>query len=159
GIHIGLLDTMRLLRCDSTDLGEFLDMAVKMALANQESNDKSRYNGTAWKIKREKAATSKAVMTYCRPAWLDIEGREKVGKHIVGGTYRKIPERVAVIKRIFQLAAAGCGRKMIAAQLIKDGATPFGRLLTEAEVDDWPRRCEQQKESKKRPPPTEEEMD
>jgi DNA invertase Pin-like site-specific DNA recombinase len=155
GIHIGRLDTMRLLRADSTELGDAVDALVKLAQGNEESNRKSKWNGAAWKSKRKDAADKGAIMTAACPAWLEIEGRRKVGKHMVGGTYREIPERVAAVRRTFELAAAGHGRTTIVAKLNAEGVKPFGRPLTEADVESWDRR----RKEKRKPLPTAKEKD
>jgi hypothetical protein len=95
GIHVGRLDRMKLLRCDSTDPGDFFEAAVEFMRGNSESNAKSDRNGSEWRRKRKAARESKAVMTHQLPAWI----REENGKLVL------IPERAAVLRRIVDLAA------------------------------------------------------
>jgi hypothetical protein len=95
GIHVGRLDRMKLLRCDSTDYGDFFEAAVEFMRGNSESNAKSDRNGSEWRRKRKAARESKAVMTHQLPAWV----REENGKLVL------IPDRAAVVRRIVDLAA------------------------------------------------------
>jgi hypothetical protein len=64
------------------------------------------------------------ILTHALPLWLEERGGKAVA----------IPERAAVVKRIFALAAAGYGRIRIAKRLREEGVNPFGRPLTEADV-------------------------
>jgi DNA invertase Pin-like site-specific DNA recombinase len=51
-IHIGRLDKMKLLRHDSTDVGDFFEAAIEFLRGNSESTMKSFRNGNAWNRKR-----------------------------------------------------------------------------------------------------------
>src|SRR5262249_33112064 len=57
GIHVGRLDRMKLLRYDSTDVGDFFEAAIEFMRGHSESLAKSERNGKAWEEKR-KAATA-----------------------------------------------------------------------------------------------------
>jgi DNA invertase Pin-like site-specific DNA recombinase len=132
GIHIGRLDRMKLLHCESTDPGDFFEAAVELMRGHGESNRKSELVGKAWKLKREAAIGKKEQpprkkdgrvtksLTDRLPAW--IEDR--------GGKLRLIPRRAAIVKRIFKLAAAGYGHGLIVKKLTEDGVPPFGDYVT-----------------------------
>jgi DNA invertase Pin-like site-specific DNA recombinase len=78
-------------------------LAVFVQLAYQESKQKSDRISALWEKRREQARKSGQFMAGELPAWL-----EKVNGVIV-----PIPERVATVKRIFQLAVEGYGRARI----------------------------------------------
>src|SRR5262245_19135902 len=48
GIHVGRLDRGKLLRYDSTDVGDFFEAAVELMRGNSESTAKSLRNGDRW---------------------------------------------------------------------------------------------------------------
>ncbi|HKB34923.1 MAG TPA: recombinase family protein [Gemmataceae bacterium] len=116
GIHVGRLDRMKLLRCDSTDTGDFLEAAIELIRGHSESAAKSMRNGAAWKRKREAARKSRAIITRRLPAW--IEKRD--------GELRLIPERAATLRLIYQLRASGYGYPQIVGRLTREGIEPFG---------------------------------
>src|SRR5262249_2700461 len=58
GIHVGRLDRGKLLRCDSTDVGDFFEAALEFMRGNSESQMKSHRNGAAWQRKRKTARES-----------------------------------------------------------------------------------------------------
>src|SRR5262245_49327716 len=53
GIHVGRLDRMKLLRCDSTDPGDFFEAAVELMRGHGESKRKSDLNLAKWRGKRQ----------------------------------------------------------------------------------------------------------
>jgi DNA invertase Pin-like site-specific DNA recombinase len=87
-----------------------------LASAYQESKDKSDYAKSVWRQRRLSARTGKKPMFNRLPAWLAM----KNGKILV------VPERAAVVRRIFDLAAAGYGHTRIVAALIAEGVPAFG---------------------------------
>jgi DNA invertase Pin-like site-specific DNA recombinase len=115
-IHVGRLDNMRLLRYDSTDYGDFFDAAVEFVRANSESNMKSHRNLGGWRIRREAARSKGETATRRLPAW--VEERD--------GVRLAIPDRAAVIRRIFTLSAAGYGVYSIRRLLHQEGVPAFG---------------------------------
>lgn len=119
GIHVGRLDRMKLLRCDSTDAGDFFEAAVELMRGNSESAAKSDRNGKAWKRKRAAARESRRVITRMLPAWVRLDGDRLA----------LIPERAAAVRRIFALARSGYGLKRIAQTLTAEGVEPFGEVV------------------------------
>lgn len=116
GIHVGRLDVMKLLRCDSTDIGDFFGTAAEFSRGHSESAAKSMRNGAAWRRKREEARESGALITRRLAAW--VEERD--------GKLRLVPQRSAVVRRIFRLAAGGYGAARIVKTLTEEKVPPFG---------------------------------
>jgi DNA invertase Pin-like site-specific DNA recombinase len=116
GIHVGRLDTMKILRCDSTDVGDFFEAVGEFYRGHSESNAKSYRNSSAWRRKREAAREGKGIITRRLPGWV----REENGQLVL------IEERAAVIRRIFDLAGAGCGGRAIRRRFLEEKVPPFG---------------------------------
>ncbi len=96
-------------------------MSLMLALltfirANEESETKARRLVAAWSHKRTKASEKK--LTAICPAWLKLDrATEQFGI---------IPERAAVVRRIFEETLAGRGQHVITADLNRDGVPVFG---------------------------------
>jgi DNA invertase Pin-like site-specific DNA recombinase len=116
GIHIGRLDRMKLLRAESTDPGDFFEASVEFMRGNSESATKSERNKKWWRRQRKLAREGKAVLTPMLPAWLEVRD----GKAVL------IPERAAIVRRIFALTAAGHGRMAIVRLFTAEGVPAFG---------------------------------
>jgi hypothetical protein len=116
GIHVGRLDRMKLLRCDSTDYGDFFEAAVEFMRGNSESAAKSMRNGAAWARKRKAARESGEIITHRLPAWVEERG----------GKLRLVPYRAAIVKRIFRLSAGGYGAALIVKRLTQEKVPAFG---------------------------------
>jgi DNA invertase Pin-like site-specific DNA recombinase len=84
--------------------------------ANEESATKSRRVRAAWGAKRAKAATQ--PLTERCPAWLKLRD-DRSG-------FDLIPERAAVVRRVYERAAAGTGQHAIAQQLNREDVPVFG---------------------------------
>jgi DNA invertase Pin-like site-specific DNA recombinase len=86
-------------------------------LGNQENRKKAERVGAAWEMKRkhigERKLTSRCV------AWL------KLTKD--GTKFEFVPERVAILRRIFDMASEGRGANGIAKTLQHEGVETFGR--------------------------------
>ncbi len=85
--------------------------------ANEESATKARRLRAAWEAKRAKLS-SKTPITAKLPAWLRL-GQDRT-------VIEEVPERVAVVRRIFDQAASGVGQHRIAAMLNEEGIEPWG---------------------------------
>jgi DNA invertase Pin-like site-specific DNA recombinase len=116
GIHLGRLDRMKLLRCDSTDPGDFFDYALEAMRGHSESEAKSMRNGAAWQRKRRAARQDREIITRRLPAWIEV----------YDGKLRLIPERAAIVKRIFALAASGHGNALIVKRLTEERVPALG---------------------------------
>jgi hypothetical protein len=116
GIHVGRLDRGKLLRCDSTDAGDFFECAIEFMRGNSESAAKSIRNGAAWARKRKAARESGAALTHRLPAWVEERG----------GKLKLIPDRAKLIRCIFRLSAGGYGAALIVKRLTAEGVPPIG---------------------------------
>ncbi len=88
---------------------------------------KSERVGAAWAEKKNDARKNGTIQTTRLPAWLEVVGRKRVGKHVSGGEFRVIPERVAVVKRMFDMVCNGYGLSLIVKQLTADKVETWGR--------------------------------
>jgi hypothetical protein len=120
-IHVGRLDKMRLLRHDSSDMGDFFEAAVEFGRGHSESNMKSFRNKAKWERRRRRALKKNATITKRFPAWI---AENDQGERVL------IPERAQVLKRIFHLTIDGYSNVAIANLLNQEKVPPFGHLLT-----------------------------
>lgn len=79
--------------------------------ANEESETKAKRLRAVWTAKRERALASGTRMTTRGPAWL----------RAAGDGWEIIPERAAIIRRIFDETLAGAGQHRIAERLTTEG--------------------------------------
>jgi DNA invertase Pin-like site-specific DNA recombinase len=93
-------------------------LAVFVQLAYQETKQKSERIAASWDRRRARAREKGILATSQLPAWLEYHD----------GKARAIPERVAVVRRIFKLAASGYGYARIVQTLERDKVPPFGEL-------------------------------
>lgn len=87
--------------------------------AHEESAMKASRLKAAWAEKRTQANQHKKPMTSSCPAWLDL--------HRKTGLFHEVPERVQVVRRIFDMTLDGAGQEGIAQILNREGVPPFGR--------------------------------
>lgn len=98
----------------------------EMQRAYAESKRKSDLLSESWKAKRAKVTTEK--MTSVAPAWL----------RLVDGRFEPLPERVAIIRRIFEeLADHNIGKAKIAARLNAEGVQSWGRRKKDGSLPTW----------------------
>jgi DNA invertase Pin-like site-specific DNA recombinase len=94
-----------------------LMMAImELTRGHGESAMKSERLTGAWQTRKKRARETGRVVTRLLPAWL----REKDGKPIL------IPDRAEVVRRIFDMAAAGYGQTSIVKKLTQEGVPAFG---------------------------------
>jgi DNA invertase Pin-like site-specific DNA recombinase len=97
--------------------------------ANEESATKGRRLKAAWEGKRIKAADK--PLTSRIPAWLELDK--------AAGAFRLIPERAAVVRRIFDMLTAGVGQHAIAETFNREGVPTFGDPGTKRKAEMWHR--------------------
>lgn len=95
---------------------QLIDMVVTAKLSNEESEKKSERLRAAWARKRRRAADGVPLTSIC-PAWLH--------KSEDGTRYFVDVDKAAVVRRIFEMAASGHGRSLIAQTLNKEGVPPI----------------------------------
>ena len=93
-------------------------MSIMMAVfgfarANEESAMKSRRVRAAWQHKRDNA--SARPLTAVAPGWLRLNGDK----------FEVIPERAALVRRMFAMSSSGLGKSGIARQLNTEGIPPW----------------------------------
>jgi len=89
---------------------------VHMSRAHSESSLKGMRVSKAWKKKQSDAREYKKPLGAACPYWIKYED----------GIYKVIEERVRVIEKIFYLASAGYGQRLIAKMLNKENIPTFG---------------------------------
>lgn len=105
-----------------------LEVLLIGKLAHDESQNKSDRIGDSWRRKQEKAKAG-VVMTTKTPGWLRVtEDRSRI---------EEIPERVALVREIYELAANGYGARAIAQTLNKRGAPSFREAWKDGQVVGW----------------------
>jgi DNA invertase Pin-like site-specific DNA recombinase len=95
---------------------QLLVAVLTFARANEESAMKGRRVRAAWDRKKQEAA-QKPLTKVC-PAWLRMK-EDRSG-------FEVIPERGDIVRRVFELTAAGVGQNSIAATLNREGVPTFG---------------------------------
>ncbi len=99
-----------------SDRGISLIISIShMARAHDESATKSVRVKEAWKAKRERGG----ILTGMAPAWLRLNADRK--------GWLKVPEKVQVVRHIFDLASQGLGSPSIARQLNAEGVATMAR--------------------------------
>jgi DNA invertase Pin-like site-specific DNA recombinase len=89
------------------DIGNLMYSLMVMSRAHEESLMKSKRLSAAWENKRQKARKTGHKLTKTCPAWLELKNEE----------FHVIPDRVEVVKQIFQMALDGLGYVSIAKRL------------------------------------------
>lgn len=89
--------------------------------SHEESATKASRLKAVWLEKRASAVKNGKPMTASCPAWLSLDKGT--------GTFSVIPERVAIVQRIFQMTLEGVGQHGIALAFNREGVPTFGRSL------------------------------
>lgn len=101
------------------NLGQIMEMIVQLALAHDESLKKSERLAKAWSRKR--AILDDCKLTSVCPAWLELSEDK--------ARFKQIPEAVAVVRRVYKLAADGLGTNGITRLLNDEEVPPIGRRV------------------------------
>ncbi len=88
---------------------------VDMARAHTENKEKGRKVKEAWDAKR----ASGKPLTAMGPAWLELDKAR--------GEWRFVPDKVATVQRVFELAASGLGAPTIASKMNDAGIPTMGK--------------------------------
>lgn len=102
-------------RLASSDPSLMLMLVVKMSQAHLESVRKSELVGKAWRQKKALARSELKPLTKRCPEWLELKD----------GKFCPRPDRVSIVRRIFDETIAGMGRREIARRLNLEGIPPF----------------------------------
>ncbi|MGE6100860.1 recombinase family protein [Aeromonas salmonicida] len=118
GIVIVTLSDKQIFRRGQVDFTKLIVSIVYMARANDESEMKSRRSREAWINGRDQARNNNKVIANSRlPSWLTRDGEQIV----------PIPERVAIVNEMFEMAKSGCGYEQIAKVFLEKGYKTFGK--------------------------------
>jgi DNA invertase Pin-like site-specific DNA recombinase len=116
GVRVVQLSPYEMLLTEKSNGWELMRAVMELSRGHGESALKSERVGKAWRQKKKAARENGQVMTRRLPAWVEERG----GKLVL------IPERAAVVKRIFDLSAAGYGLSSLARLLTTEGIPCFG---------------------------------
>lgn len=120
GIVVATVEGDRRYDQHNLDMQTIIEVIVKAQLANEESEKKASRLAAAWASKRRRLASGElSVLTKRAPAWLAVEGSPP--RFVI------IPERAAVVRRIFEDTIAGLGKHHIARNLNQERVATFGR--------------------------------
>lgn len=89
---------------------------MELSRGHSESRVKSERVGSAWREKKRQAAATKVVVTKRVPGWLTV----------TDGKFELIPDKAAVVRRIFRLAIEGHGLGAITKLLNGEQVPPMG---------------------------------
>jgi DNA invertase Pin-like site-specific DNA recombinase len=117
GINLVTLTDGKVYKAGEVDLADLITSLVIMSRAHEESATKSLRIAAAWKNKRTEAAALKPMTKWC-PAWLRLLPDR--------GGYEPIPDRVDIVRQIFNDTAEGVGMYSIASRLNKADLPTFG---------------------------------
>jgi DNA invertase Pin-like site-specific DNA recombinase len=118
GIVVVTLADQRAYDREKINDGNFTDLIISLTIlsrANEESRMKSSRVSAAWAAKRDRASEEK--LTSRCPTWLTLAEDRK--------SFIPVTERVAVINRIYTMAAAGMGQLVIARTLNRENVPTF----------------------------------
>jgi DNA invertase Pin-like site-specific DNA recombinase len=90
-----------------------------LARGHEESATKGRRVGAAWEAKRQRAKDTGEALTARLPAWLRLAPDTR--------QVELVPERAAIVERIFRETLEGKGQHLIAHSLNTEGISPWGR--------------------------------
>jgi len=121
GIDVVILESNRHLTGKNQNDFDYIQTLLEFSRSHSESLRKQETCGASWRKKKENALNR--VITSRVPYWLEVVGDgKKTPKDI-----KVIPERAKVIRKIFELAAAGYGGMAITRTLNKQKTAVFGK--------------------------------
>jgi DNA invertase Pin-like site-specific DNA recombinase len=118
GVRLVQLKPVEIVFDEKSDTMPVMMMILELSRGHSESAIKSERCGSVWARKKRQAREEGVVITRRLPAWVEL-------RH--DGRLTLVPERAAVIRKIFALAAAGHGMKAIIKQLTEQKVPAWGR--------------------------------
>jgi len=115
---VTLADGQRYTADSINDVGQLVFSLISLSRAHDESAMKSKRAEASWDMRRKRAIEKKIPATGRAPYWLRLAS-DKQG-------FETIPERVAIVHKIFEMVIAGTGQRKIAAMFNEQGIAPFG---------------------------------
>lgn len=120
GVSVVTLSPSEMVFERGCDLTALVLAVVEFGRSHSESESKARRMGDVWAEKRRAAREEGAVLTRKLPAWIEERG----------GKLALIPDRAAIVRRIFGLAVGGYGLSLIVRELTRDKIPTWGRGVT-----------------------------
>jgi DNA invertase Pin-like site-specific DNA recombinase len=117
GVRVVQLSPYEMVLTEKSNGWELMRAVMELSRGHGESALKSERVSHAWASKRQAARESRKILTTRLPAWVQERG----------GKLELIPDRAAVVRRIFHLSAAGYGNCSIVRKLVEEGVPSFGR--------------------------------
>jgi DNA invertase Pin-like site-specific DNA recombinase len=100
-----------------SDLTALVLAVVEFGRSHSESRLKGERVGQAWAQKRRDARENHAILTKQLPGWVEVRGKKLA----------LIPDRAAVVRRIFKLAVRGYGLSLIVRDFTQEKVSTWGR--------------------------------
>jgi DNA invertase Pin-like site-specific DNA recombinase len=119
GVRIVQLSPSELVYDERSDEMGLMLAIVELSRGHRESKRKSDLIKSVWNKRRQQARDGQVSYTGMLPAWVEEHG----------GKLRLIPERAAVVKKIFRLATDGYGLTAITRKLVEGKMAPFGEAV------------------------------
>jgi DNA invertase Pin-like site-specific DNA recombinase len=116
-INIVQLEPETIFRHEKSDMFDIVRAIMELARGHGESALKSDRVGEAWGERRRRSREEGEVLTRRLPAWVEERG----------GRLALIPGRAASVRRLFLLAAEGCGCTTLLRRLEREKVPPVGR--------------------------------
>jgi DNA invertase Pin-like site-specific DNA recombinase len=117
GVSIVTIKPEREYLPENQDPLSLIEPLIYFSRAHEESQTKSSRVSDSWDMRRRKAASEGKAMTTVCPSWV----------HLVDGKYELIPEKAAIVKRIFSMSKEGMGTYIITKTLRNENVPPIGR--------------------------------
>jgi len=115
---VTLADGQRYTADSINDVGQLVFSLISLSRAHDESAMKSKRAEASWDMRRQRAIEQKIPATGRAPYWLRLADNKQ--------GFETIPERVAIVHRIFDMFTAGAGMRKIASTFNEQGVPVFG---------------------------------
>lgn len=128
GVRVVQLSPYEMILTEKSNGWELMRAVMELSRGHGESAIKSERVGAAWQEKKacaregrpqpsrkEHRVNGMTLLTHCLPAWIEERG----------GKLHLVLAKAAVVKRIYEMAANGYGRKLITRALIRDKVPPI----------------------------------
>jgi len=100
------------------DIGQLVFSLISLSRAHEESAIKSKRAEASWNMRHQRAIEKKIPTTSRSPYWLRLADDKQ--------SFEGIPERVAIVHKIYKMLIAGAGQRKIAVMFNEQGIAPFG---------------------------------
>jgi DNA invertase Pin-like site-specific DNA recombinase len=116
GVRVVQLAPVEVIYDENSDAMALMIAILELSRGNSESAMKSERSKAAWEAKRRRAREKGVAISRKCPAWLRREGDR----------YEVLPERAAVVRRLFELCADGYGIQRLIRKVVAEGRPVLG---------------------------------